>query len=92
MSSTVIIMRVDIYCRFIGKAGSADGGDGLPRFAVIRSIIKLPFGRMTAENPDARLVSIHAQTGEAPDRIAAQTTCARSDIGQALKALAQHAF
>ena len=47
-------------------------------------IIKYPFWQMTAENPEARLVSINAQNCGVPDKIEERSLCITSDIGEIL--------
>ena len=48
-------------------------------------IIKLPFWRRVAENPEARFFSVNAQISEIPEEIAAQSVCITADIGSVLK-------
>ncbi len=48
-------------------------------------IIKIPFWQMTADNPDARLVSINARSAGVPKKIALRSVCIASDIGHVLE-------
>jgi len=47
-------------------------------------IIKIPFWRMTAANPDARFVSVNARASDVPAELAPQALCITSDIGKVL--------
>lgn len=48
-------------------------------------IIKLPFWRRVAENPEARFFSVNDQISEIPEEIAAQSVSITADIGSVLK-------
>ena len=50
-------------------------------------IIKLPFWRMTADNPEALFVSVNPQDAGVPEEIAARSVCIASDIGAVLDTL-----
>ena len=51
------------------------------------SIIKYPFWRMTAQNPQARYACINQYEAYAPSEIRARSICITEDIGQTLQAL-----
>lgn len=50
-------------------------------------IIKFPFWRMTAQNPQARYVCVNLGQALCPEEIRARALCVDADIGQVLKAL-----
>ena len=51
-------------------------------------IIKYPFWRMTAENPDAVYACVNLGEAYAPREIAGRSICIDADIGDTLRALA----
>ena len=50
-------------------------------------IIKLPFWRMTAENPKATYACLNLGEAFCPDEIRGQSICMDCDVGSALSAL-----
>ena len=51
-------------------------------------IIKYPFWRMTAKNPDAICACINRGEAVTPEEIAGRSICIDGDIGEAIKKLA----
>lgn len=51
------------------------------------AIIKYPFWRMTAQNPDITYACLNLGEARAPERIAAQSICVDADIAEVLAAL-----
>lgn len=50
-------------------------------------IIKYPFWRMTARNPNAFYLCVNAESADCPDAIAARSLCIEGDIGELLRRL-----
>ena len=51
------------------------------------AIIKYPFWRMTAQNPNAVYACLNAEEAYAPAEIRARAICIAEDIGQVLRQL-----
>ena len=51
------------------------------------AIIKYPFWRMTAKNPDAAYACINQGQAACPEEIEAQSICINGDIGEVLTRL-----
>jgi NAD-dependent SIR2 family protein deacetylase len=50
-------------------------------------IIKYPFRRMAAANPDARYININPQESAAPGELAGRALCISGDVGEVLESL-----
>ena len=50
-------------------------------------IMKFPFWRMNAENPEAVYASVNLGEARAPERIRGRSICIDGDIGEVLKEL-----
>lgn len=53
-------------------------------------VIKYPFWRMTAADPEARYVCINAGQAACPQELESQAVCVDGDIGEVLSALVDH--